>query len=465
MKKLKLFIISLLVNFIAINVLAQNAQPYIGILASGTGTVGVGCTLDLLITVGNTGSTTIPFAKLRPNIIVPASVTFLPNAQQTGLPSGFTILSNTGAQLRFCNTSATVSGTQNITFALKVQGVTVAPFTACIAQIFFGNGTTCAAGTSVGGNNTADDFSTSSIEVISAPTLTTSASLNAFTTFSGTASAEQNFSVSGSTLSENVIITAPTDFEVSASSGSGFSNTATLLPTQLGTLTSVPVYVRLAATAPVGSPSGNVVVSLVSSTCGTPQNVAVTGTVSTAVPLTLLSFSYTLLNCKPQLIWSTTTEVNTDKFIIEKSNTNGSDWKTAGVVSASGYTASITNYSFVDVNVATSNKKVLYRLKMIDKDGSFAYSNLLAVSQRCNAVELSVFPNPISNGKLFVSLTGASEITEAQLLSITGQQLMKLLLKNGTNMIDVSQLSNGIYILNSNDINGVQQKVKIIIQQ
>lgn len=187
-KFIKLVSFLFLINFILItSIRAQNAQPYIGVISAGTGVVTLGGILDIIVTVGNTGATTIPFAKLRPIVTVPASVTFLPDAQQTGLPVGWTILSNIGSQLRICNTSATVLGSQNITIILKVQGVLVAPFTALTAQIFFGNGTTCAPGTSVAGNNVADDFATSSVQVVAGCNLAVSASASSIICNGGSA--------------------------------------------------------------------------------------------------------------------------------------------------------------------------------------------------------------------------------------------------------------------------------------
>lgn len=144
------------------------ANPSIAVLPSNSGVVSVGATNDFLITVGNTLTGTIPVSKLRPIITLPASVTFLPDAQQTGLPAGWSILSNTGSQLRLCNSGDAIPGLTSRDIVLKVQGVTIAGPQTFSGQINFGNGTTCAAGTAVSGNNTADDFATSTIEVVAA---------------------------------------------------------------------------------------------------------------------------------------------------------------------------------------------------------------------------------------------------------------------------------------------------------
>lgn len=143
------------------------ANPFINVLPSNSGVVPVGGTLDIEVTIGNTGpASTIPQAKLRPIIQVPPSVTFLPNAQQTGLPAGWTILSNTGSQLRVCNSTDPIPVSTSRTIILKVQGVTVTGPQTFSGNINFGNGTTCGAGTSVAGDLTTDNSATSTLQVI-----------------------------------------------------------------------------------------------------------------------------------------------------------------------------------------------------------------------------------------------------------------------------------------------------------
>lgn len=88
----------------------------------------------------------------------------------------------------------------------------------------------------------------------------------------GSSSAEQTFTVLGSSLSPTVIITPPTGFEISLTSGSGFQTTAISLTTTGGNLAVTTVYVRFTPVA-AGVASGNVAV-----TSGTvTQNVAVNG--------------------------------------------------------------------------------------------------------------------------------------------------------------------------------------------
>lgn len=381
MKHLRTLLLFCIVTFFAAsNMFAQNAQPYIGVLATGTGTVAVGGTLDLTITVGNTGSTTIPFAKLRPNVIVPASVTFLPDAQQTGLPTGWTILANTGSQLRLCNTTATVSGLQNIPITLKVQGVTVAPFTACTGQIFFGNGTTCAPGTSVAGNNTADDFSTSSIEVIPAAACTITASATAgtiacnggTTTLTAASAGTTNpveYSINGTTFQTGTTFTVP---------AGTYTVTAREIATPTCTATASPVVIASPAafvpSASVSSPIATIGgTGSITVTGGAPYTIATGTTINTTgatsgVFIGLLAGTYTLTatNTTTGCVGTSTAVVlnNPAACIITGVTTS------AGTIACNGGTTTLT---------ATAAPAGAYQYSL--NGGTFQASNTFTVPQ------------------------------------------------------------------------------------
>ncbi len=345
--------IFLVLAFLTFQKVSAQANPYIEVLPSNSGVVSVGATNDFMVVVGNTLSGSIAVSKLRPIVTIPASVNFLSSAEQTGLPAGWTILTNIPSQLRLCNSADIIGGSESRTIILKVRGVTITPPQTFTGQINFGNGTTCAPGISVSGNILADDFATSTIEVIAGP-----------------------------------------------------------------------------------------------------------------LPLTLLSFNATLSNCQPSLNWQTESEINTDRFEIERSNASNGGWKVLGTLSAKGTTASTKAiYNFSDADLNATSARAFYRLKIIDKDGSHKYSNILPVVVNCKTVQVSVFPNPVQSGKLYVSLTGTSGQAEAILMSVTGQVILRSKVNNGTQMLNVTNIPDGTYILNISDANSMVEKTKVIIQK
>ncbi len=298
--------------FVASNAVGQ-ANPTISVLPGNSGIVAVGATLDLQIDIGNTGLSTIAVAKLRPNIAVPASVTFLPDADQTGLPAGWTILSNSGSQLRICNTSFVVPAQSTTTIILKVRGVTVTPPQTFSGQINFGNGTTCAAGTAVAGNNTADDNATSTIEVIAAPAcaLTVSAAAGTIacnggtttlTATPGSANGAVEYSITGGApfQASNVFTVAAGTYTVSAREVSNTTCTATATPVTITEPTAVVASAVI--TTPIASigGTGTITVSAAGGTAGTTTYDITSGTSSsntsgdaTGVYTGLLAGTYT----------------------------------------------------------------------------------------------------------------------------------------------------------------------------
>jgi gliding motility-associated-like protein len=129
------------------------------------------------------------------------------------------------------------------------------------------------------------DLTGNGITVSNVATITTTGTLAALTTIYATASSNTSFSVSGTSLTNDITVTAPTGFEVSVSTNSGFGNTVTLTQTS-GTVSITTVYVRLKSNSTVaGSPySGDVTCT---STNAQTVNVATVSSTVTALGLTI----------------------------------------------------------------------------------------------------------------------------------------------------------------------------------
>lgn len=107
----------------------------------------------------------------------------------------------------------------------------------------------------------------------SVPVITVApASLTGFNHIVGTPSAEQTFTASGLGLTEDITLTAPTNFEISLTTGTGFTNMLTLAQTS-GNVATTTIYVRANAAA-AGALTGNVTASSLGATT---ENVALTG--------------------------------------------------------------------------------------------------------------------------------------------------------------------------------------------
>jgi hypothetical protein len=142
-----------------------------------------------------------------------------------------------------------------------------------------------ASGASGTGTLRIDNFQVQASSASSA-TITGAATASAFTTTYGTASAKQDFSISGANLTANLTATAGTGFEV-ASDGTTFGSTATF--TQSGGNASGTVSVRLKASAAVSGTYNSVNAVVLSSTGATSKNIttAATGNSVTAAALSI----------------------------------------------------------------------------------------------------------------------------------------------------------------------------------
>jgi hypothetical protein len=120
---------------------------------------------------------------------------------------------------------------------------------------------------------------------------------------------------------------------------------------------------------------------------------------SYALPVELTSFTASVIHNTVGLKWNTATEVNNYGFEIERSEklkVKNEKWERIGFVEGSGTTNAPKEYSFTDKNLTAGKNS--YRLKQIDRDGQFKYSESVEVtvsSPTVIALEQN-FPNPFN---------------------------------------------------------------------
>jgi len=113
-----------------------------------------------------------------------------------------------------------------------------------------------------------------------------------------------------------------------------------------------------------------------------------------AVPVELTSFSGFVANGNVTLNWSTSTETNNQGFEIERKSYDS--WEKIGFVPGSGTTAELRSYSYIDEHIYSGNFS--YRLKQIDFNGQYEYSDIIAIEVGTPS-EYSLeqnYPNPFN---------------------------------------------------------------------
>jgi len=121
------------------------------------------------------------------------------------------------------------------------------------------------------------------------------------------------------------------------------------------------------------------------------------------LPLTLLNFNGSYSNNKSILNWTTQSEVNVDRFEVERS-ADGNNYIKVGSVAAKGINGT-NNYQLTEDLTNIAGGLFYYRLKSVDKDGKFTYSKVVAL-RRDNKLfnYISVVPNPIINGNGIIKI-------------------------------------------------------------
>lgn len=124
------------------------------------------------------------------------------------------------------------------------------------------------------------------------------------------------------------------------------------------------------------------------------------------------------------LKWSTTEEVNTSCFDVERS-IDARSWEKIGEVRAKGGSSTRQIYSFTENASATGGIVALkyYRLRMIDYDGTFTYSPVRSLEMKEAAFDIQVYPNPASLYLRFRNVD-ASRIRSVTVYNLTGQKVL-----------------------------------------
>jgi hypothetical protein len=161
-------------------------------------------------------------------------------------------------------------------------------------------------------------------------------------------------------------------------------------------------------------------------------------------------------------LWQTATELNNSGFSIERKST-GSDYMEIGFVPGFGTTTEPKSYSFNDQNLRSG--VYTYRLKQVDFDGSFTYSNEVEVEVIAPA-EFSLdqnYPNPFNpSTKITFSLATDSRVS-LKVFDVIGQEVASLInqeLTAGVHNIDFNAagINSGVYFyrIEASGVNGAK---------
>lgn len=184
----------------------------------------------------------------------------------------------------------------------------------------------------------------------------------------------------------------------------------------------------------------------------TPYFTLATITPLTPLPVTIVDFqAYPINNREVQLDWQTSSEYNSDYFLIQRSN-DGVNWEYVTTVPAAGNSTELLNYQTIDHKpfIGTS----YYKLMQYDLNGLVLTTDLAAVNLNLflNS-DIAVYPNPVSNFA-FIKF-GSHTISDFHIYNVLGQDIRSSIPffdnKEGVILLDMTAISAGVYTIKCGD--------------
>lgn len=170
------------------------------------------------------------------------------------------------------------------------------------------------------------------------------------------------------------------------------------------------------------------------------------------LPIELLSFTGRSIGSFNLLEWETTTEINNDYFTLERSS-NATLFSELGTIQGAGNSNTLLHYQFTD-NAPLEGVNY-YRLKQTDFDGTYSYSNIVALSN--NSTNFTIWN---SSNTLFVKSDKENLSSSLKIYNLLGELVFEKVFKENTS-VETSTFSSGIYLVKVQTATSVfTQKVK-----
>ncbi len=162
---------------------------------------------------------------------------------------------------------------------------------------------------------------------------------------------------------------------------------------------------------------------------------------SGALPVVWADFSANLVSAQVKLLWSTASEQNNSGFSIEYSQ-DALNWESLGFVEGNGTATELNTYTFVHDRPHWGFN--YYRLKQIDYNGDFEYSEIREVIQQgeTSSTAFQVYPNPTVDLIQISPLVGRLFLRD-----LTGKILQERQVQGSWSQLDLSSYPSGVYLL------------------
>ena len=180
--------------------------------------------------------------------------------------------------------------------------------------------------------------------------------------------------------------------------------------------------------------------------------VATLAEITEVVPVELLAFTASVNNAEIQLLWSTASELNNRGFEIERSVNDADNFVTIGFVEGESTSTEINYYSFTDHPNFSGKSVLYYRLKQVDFDGTYSYSDIVQVTYNVPSTFVlnQNFPNPFNPSTSITYFVPKESFITIKIYDFLGREVKTLVndfLSTGSYEIlfDASDLTSGTY--------------------
>jgi hypothetical protein len=170
------------------------------------------------------------------------------------------------------------------------------------------------------------------------------------------------------------------------------------------------------------------------------------------LPVELIDFTAQKESLSVALQWQTASEKNNDHFLLQRS-VEGRAFETVGKIPGAGNSQNLKDYHFIDQEPGDGLN--YYRLKQVDFDGHFEYSEVRSVRFDFVGEQISVYPNPLDGELINVRFSSPAEWEfDVELMDVNGTLLaqQKQFLEKGVNKLQFSLSAHpsGVYWLRFN---------------
>lgn len=172
------------------------------------------------------------------------------------------------------------------------------------------------------------------------------------------------------------------------------------------------------------------------------------------LPVTWQTVDAAWVNSNAVVSWKVTNEVNLKSYEVERSN-DGRAFVNIGKVAPQNTAAA--SYQFTD---ATASEENYYRIRQVDKDGAFGYSNMVAL-YKSGIAKMSLYPNPAVGMVRLVLPEGKGLL---RVLNLKGQVVKSSQVQSNLFMLETEKLARGVYIVEFTGSNGKIEQEKLILR-